>query len=1135
MAAILVTVAGLLAGQARAPAQPSSPKQLKRRMDELTEQALKLREQGQHAAATKRLRQAVEICQRLYPKDKYPHGHPDLAEGLNNLAVLLGEEGDYTGAVRYHQRALAMREQLYPEKKYPRGHPEVAQSLVNLGGFLHHQGDLGGALRYLRRALAMHERLYPAEKFPNGHPGLAITLSNLGLLLMDRAEYGSALGYLRRALAMDERLYPKDQFPLGHPRVAQSLNYMGLLLSYRGAYADALDYFRRALRMYERVYPKDKYPHGHPNLAATMTNLGLLQAQRGDYAGALGYHRRALEVIEGLYPKAEYPKGHPYLALAFHNVGQILFDRGDYAGALTYHQKALAMYQRVYPESRYPSGHPEVALSLNSVGLVLKARRDYASAEDYCRRCLAMNERLYPKDKYPQGNPNLSAALTNLGSLLKDRRDYRGALVLFRRALAMDERLYPEDKYPQRHPYVAKSVAQVAGPLMKQGDYAAAERYLQRALALNERLYPKDQYPLGHPDLALSLNDLSALLLARGDYAGAVAHGQRALQMYQDLAAGLGQVSSEAQALVYTASLPRTRDGVLSATRHLPRTDESCYAAVWRGKAAVTRCLERRQRDLLAALASEELPVARRREVRRLWEKLLGTRRTLARLLLGSAAGPEMRRRAGQLSRDKEALEERLAGLLRPFARERELERAGHGALRTRLPAGTIFVDLLRYVDFEQDPKQPGRAGERRTERYVAFVLRCDRPVRRVELGPAGPIENALAGWRLDIGSRRASPAGRHLGRLLWGPLAKHIPAPTRVVLFSPDGALARLPWPALPTGAAGRMLLEHCAVAVVPHGPFLLERLSEPTPADRDAGLLLAVGAVSYDGKPKPARETQALALLRAPEVTDGPVSWPALAGTARELDGVLGRAGKRPTRRLTGVEASTGRLLAELPKARWAHIGTHGFFADARLRSALQLDEKLFTAQGFRGGPPPGARNPLVLSGLVLAGANRPLPKDPNQPFAKDRGILTAEAIAGLPLQNLELAILSACETGLGEVAGGEGVFGLQRAFHLAGAKNVIASLWKVDDQATAALMAVFYNKLWQQKLPASEALRQAQLTLYYHPEWIGALARERGPNFDKMVRLPAGPDKGVKNKPGDKAATKLWAGFVLSGLGR
>src|SRR5262245_6393891 len=97
-------------------------------------------------------------------------------------------------------------------------------------------------------------------------------------------------------------------------------------------------------------------------------------------------------------------------------------------------------------------------------------------------------------------------------------------------------------------------------------------------------------------------------------------------------------------------------------------------------------------------------------------------------------------------------------------------------------------------------------------------------------------------------------------------------------------------------------------------------------------------------------------------------------------------------------------------------------------------------------------GSRSPLVLFGLVCSGAN--LPETPN------RGVLTAEAIVGLDLRKMNLAVLSACESGLGESAGGEGVYGLVRAFHIAGTRNVAASLWKVEDEATAALMVLFYR---------------------------------------------------------------------------
>src|SRR5439155_25034836 len=147
-------------------------------------------------------------------------------------------------------------------------------------------------------------------------------------------------------------------------------------------------------------------------------------------------------------------------------------------------------------------------------------------------------------------------------------------------------------------------------------------------------------------------------------------------------------------------------------------------------------------------------------------------------------------------------------------------------------------------------------------------------------------------------------------------------------------------------------------------------------------------------------------------------------------------------------------------------------------------------------------------------------------------EEGILSSLDLLGLPLETLHLCVLSACETGLGEQTGGEGVQGLQRALHLAGCPNVIASLWKVNDAATAALMAKFYHELWVNKKEPLAALREAQLTIYYHPELIPDLAGERGaPRLKEAVAVKG--DANAKRK--QTAGTKLWAAFVLSGVGK
>jgi CHAT domain-containing protein len=307
-----------------------------------------------------------------------------------------------------------------------------------------------------------------------------------------------------------------------------------------------------------------------------------------------------------------------------------------------------------------------------------------------------------------------------------------------------------------------------------------------------------------------------------------------------------------------------------------------------------------------------------------------------------------------------------------------------------------------------------------------------------------------------------------------------------------------------------------------VPHGPFLLEHLQTKS-ADRASDTLLAYGGIDYDKDPAAVVQHDD---LRGPLLSEKKrLKWGNLPATAKEQEQVVALARKMlkaaPISR-SGRNANTKQLEDELPRALHVHLATHGFFADPEFRSVLQVDPQQFErlSPDRRG----GARSPLVLSGLVLAGANRQ-----GKEAAEDRGIITAEGLIGLRLERLELAVLSACETGLGEYGGGEGVYGLQRAFHVAGCRNVIASLWKVDDGATQALMMLFYRNLWEKKLDAAEALRQAQLTLYRHPEAVQVAAR-RGLDFTESD-LPK-----VEEKPVEKpkhALTAHWAAFTFSGV--
>jgi len=679
----------------------------------------------------------------------------------------------------------------------------------------------------------------------------------------------------------------------------------------------------------------------------------------------------------------------------------------------------------------------------------------------------------------------------------------------------MLRRLYPR----QDHPDLAQSLNNLAFFLQARGQYADAEPLFRETLEMVRRLYPRQD----HPHLVRSLSTLGQLLRARGQYADAEPLFREALRMHRALVRAYAAVGSEGDALTLAASFPLGRDNFLSNARALRADLAAGYAEVWATKANLARVYEQRALRARAAAANPEAAA--------LLAKLTDRRRRRAELLLApQPADPASRKQRDDVleryAREIEVLDRQLRPLLPAIDRAEKLARATPADLQQALPAGAAVADFLRYTLFEQDPNRPGAVGVKLTVCYLAFVITKGK-VAGVDLGPAAPIESAVAAWREAITGGKDIPAtlAAKVRELTWAKVRTELPVGIKVVYVCPDVALCRLPWAALPGDRPGTILLEDHAVAILPHAPFLLDKLWPVPPLRNRPAKMLVIGGVAYDADP-PAPGS--LALHRGdPLVTPGQkVVWAALPGAAAEAKGVAAVAAQKKldSHTLGGDGASAAAVLAALPPARYAHLATHGFFADASFRSAFQVDPKLFeqTSRGERVGA--GALSPLVMTGLVFAGANKP--------DTPGRGVVTGEALIDLDLAGLELAVLSACETGLGDVAGGEGTFGLQRAFHLAGTRNVIASLWKVPDRTTAALMALFYRNLWDKDLPAIEALRQAQLEIYRHPEKVLELAAGFRGKFEEVPGTTAVAEPALFQ---GKVHPRLWAAFTLSGPGR
>ena len=465
----------------------------------------------------------------------------------------------------------------------------------------------------------------------------------------------------------------------------------------------------------------------------------------------------------------------------------------------------------------------------------------------------------------------------------------------------MRKKLYPADKYPNGHPNLARSLNNMGFLLEDQGDYGRTKPFYRDALVMLKKLYPADKYPNGHPDLASSFSNLGGLLLKRGEYGRAANALAKGAAMRDRWTATFAETGAEAEALNLAASQPRIRIGFLASTLHTARTDPSeQYPVLWQNKSALARGLQRRRRLLRVAADADE---ATRREV----QACIGARQDIARLILAPPRPGDGNR--AQLVQDltdkKERLEKELAALL-PASDRAKLP---FTELANRLPEGAAFIDLYRYADWDNKTRKWDDG------HYAAFVLRKGKPIRRVELADASAIDKDLAEWRNDIVKDLRSDAAERLRKAVWEPIAAVLGECVDTIYVCPDGPLSALPWSALPGERPSSVLLEDYAFAVVPGGPSLLDQLTEPAPARRGPGVLVAVGGVSYD--------------------RDGKIikPWKPLPATEKERIAVVAEAGKlsHPPEIVerSGAEADVPRLLADLPKAQWAHLATHGFFA--------------------------------------------------------------------------------------------------------------------------------------------------------------------------------------------------------------
>lgn len=667
-----------------------------------------------------------------------------------------------------------------------------------------------------------------------------------------------------------------------------------------------------------------------------------------------------------------------------------------------------------------------------------------------------------------------------------------------------------------------------------QQDYERALPLIRSALATYENALGTE-----HPTIAALLMGLSEIYTLQGKYDDSTRLLQRSAEIDEknlDLILNIG--SQQQKQLYLDTNLYRTNIRITFHVLKAPQKAEAtrmAFTAILRYKSrgldAFTNQIENMRRNALP-------------EAKQLLDQLIDVQSQLARLLISGRDGltPEARRaRIALLSDEQERLEDAISRRSVEF--RASTKTVTLDAVRRALPADAALIEIFFYVPY----KIVSVGREYSTPHYVAYVLRRDDDAPQfVDLGEMHSLNEEVAKFRSVLQTPKSNAAqisalGRKLDERIMQPVRKLL-GTTKRIFLAPEGDLNLIPYGAL-VDEHGEYLIENYSLNYLTSGRDLLrlQAAGEET-----------LGAASIVANPQfdlmrpvvtcnsARRESEILPAApdskvgsRATDFTQ--LCYSTLNGTAQEatqihsllLDACV----------LTQKDA-TEAALKGLRRPRVLHIATHGFFLTD------QPQQLPSGSRGLRGtfdtldtSPlPAGWENPLLRSGLILAGVKQ------GQSGAGEDGVLTALEMAGLDLWGTKLVVLSACDTGLGEVHNGAGVYGLRRALVLAGSETQVMSLWKVSDSVTRDLMAAYYRRL-QAGEGRSEAMRAVQLAMLkgraLAPSMHGeGSVPEAARGEQAMQRQPE--SSGVKadqnsskaGDPVDRRHPYYWAAFIQSG---
>jgi CHAT domain-containing protein/tetratricopeptide (TPR) repeat protein len=855
-------------------------------------------------------------------------------------------------------------------------------------------------------------------------------------------DYVRSEGLWQEALMLREKIFEPGDYRINNLYLRLGQTYRRMIRLDK-----AEEYLTRALELWEKYLGRDSKKYG-----STKGELGSIYMMRGDFRKAETFLEQWAEISRNVLGE-----DHPNYGFAMETLAEINCRYGRWKQAEQYYQNGLTIFEKVNGPV-----HPWVANLLMGLGDIRVEQGRFSEAEAYYDRALDIRQQFFQDNHH-----RIAQSCAKIAVLNAYQGRYARAESLFNRAID----IYIDVNGPE-HTKVCEALRQLGIMIANHGRYQEGKALIERSLNIRLNAQGPNHYRI--PSCYYNLALVSCYLR---DYGSGREYYEKLLQSRRRFLEVIFAGASEEQKLRYMSEYSIMEHSLYSMAMKDGSMESRGLALkmLLNGKAFVL--------DAVAA-EKEAAHCSYDADIKNLVDRLSSVYREIANLTISGGGDLESEifdRHLKALYDSKDSLETVLSDRCSDYKNIFENGTISTKDIAEAIPPDAVLWEIARYRPFDLGPR--GSFFERTGKpRYLAFTLNHAGDIDLVDLGDTFLIDSLIqesldkirkAPEMIYSGNERQSELELNritaqLYDLVFAPLSGGLNDNAHIFI-SPAGNLNLFPLEILPL-PDGKYVVEKYHLSYLSSGRDLLKFEDDNfqpgrgamVVADPDFDMNLIVDNNSNSIQPAavnlsaylPVRASNCLAEYLSP--------LPETYVEGQTITGLLNRDNGLNVRFFYGSEASEELLKNIDSPPEILHLATHSYFCPE--------------ITGIEG---EGPYNPLLESGLVMAGANRIIDDHPNQSLNGEDGILTSLEISALNLTNTDLVVLSACQTGVGEIVGGEGVFGMRRAFQHAGARTIVMSLWPVPDRQTRELMENLYRN-WLAGNSKSTALRKASLDI-------------------------------------------------------